>query len=257
MSGHRFWPTLPLITAMKTTPLLLAATLICPFASLLHAGEQAQREFRGKAVLEVGYRYLLALPDGYDAQPEKKWPLVLFLHGSGERGTDLEVVKKHGPPKLIAAGQKIEAVVASPQCEAARIWNSHGVKALADELVKTLRVDPGRIYLTGLSMGGYGTWDTALDYPDFFAAIVPICGGAGVRWVMADRVRHLPAWIFHGDKDTAVPVEESRRIHDFLKKAGGNVRLTLYPGLGHDSWTRTYDDPEMWKWLFLQRRAAR
>lgn len=242
---------------MKTAHLLLFALLFCPVSTLLHAGEQAQREFRGKASLEVGYRYLLALPEGYEAQPGKNWPLVLFLHGSGERGTDLEQVKKHGPPKLIAAGQKIDAIVASPQCEPAQSWNSHGVKALADDLVKSFRVDPERIYLTGLSMGGYGTWDTALDYPDFFAAIVPICGGAGVRWVMADRIKHLPAWIFHGDKDTAVPVAESRKIHDFLQKAGGNAKLTIYPGVGHDSWTRAYDDPEMWKWLFMQKRPGK
>lgn len=242
---------------MKTIASSLALMSLLVNSGPLRAGEQVAREFRGRAALEVGYRYLLALPEGYEAAAEKKWPLVVFLHGSGERGKDLELLKKHGPPKLIAAGKKIEAIVASLQCEPAQVWNSHGVKALADELVRTLRVDADRIYLTGLSMGGYGTWDAALDYPDFFAAIVPVCGGAGVRWVMADRIKHLPVWIFHGDKDAAVPVEESRKIHDFLKKAGGNVKLTIYPGVGHDSWTRTYDDPAMWEWLFQQKHASK
>jgi predicted peptidase len=233
---------------------LSLASLLLFSCSCLPAGEQTAHEFRGKAVLDVGYRYLLSLPDGYEADKGKKWPLIIFLHGAGERGTDLEVLKKHGPPKLVAAGKRFEAIIASLQCEPKQIWNSHGVKALADDLVKTHRVDADRIYLTGLSMGGFGTWDTALDYPDFFAAIVPICGGAGVRWVMADRIQHLPVWVFHGDKDPAVPVEFSIKMADALKKAGGNVKLTIYPGVGHDSWTQTYDDPALWEWLFSQKR---
>jgi predicted peptidase len=243
---------------MLSRKFFLSLPAVClVFASArLHAGEQTAHEFRGQAVLDVGYRYLLSLPEGYDADRDKRWPLVIFLHGSGERGYDLELLKKHGPPKLIEAGKKFPAIIASLQCEPRQIWNSHGVKALADDLVKRHRVDVERICLTGLSMGGFGTWDTALDYPDFFAAIVPVCGGAGVRWVMADRIKHLPVWVFHGDKDTAVPVEFSVKMADALKKAGGNVKLTVYPGVGHDSWTQTYDDPAMWEWLLSQKRQS-
>jgi predicted peptidase len=143
---------------------------------------------------------------------------VIFLHGAGERGSDLELIKKHGPPKLIAAGQKFPAVIASLQCESKNLWNPHGVKAVTDHLIKTERIDTSRVYLTGISMGGFGTWETAFEYPDTYAAIAPICGGAGVRWVTAERIKHLPAWIFHGDKDGAVPVENSHKIHDALKK---------------------------------------
>ncbi len=228
---------------------ILLSTIIPAFA-----GEQVAREFKGKAVVEVSYRYLLSLPAGYDADKDKKWPLIIFLHGAGERGTDLEVLKKHGPPKLINEGKDIAAIVASPQCLPKEIWISHGIKALADQLAKEHRVDLSRIYLTGLSMGGYGTWETVMDYPDFFAAAIPICGGAGVRWVMADRIKHVPIWIFHGDKDTAVPVDLSQKIHDALKKSGGNVKMTIYPGVGHDSWTATYNNEEVWKWLFEQKR---
>jgi predicted peptidase len=103
-------------------------------------------------------------------------------------------------------------------------------------------------------MGGFGTWETAFEYPDTYAAIAPVCGGAGVRWVQAERLSHLPCWIFHGDKDGAVPVEFSHKIHDALKKAGAPVKLTIYPGVGHDSWTQTYDDPAFWAWLFAQKR---
>ncbi len=233
------------------TTLLLAASPLATFA-----GEQTAQEFKGTAAIEVGNRYLLSLPDGYDAKSDKNWPLIIFLHGAGERGNDLEELKKHGPPKLIAAGQKIDAVIASPQCEPRQIWEAHSVKALTDHLIKSHRVDTDRVYLTGLSMGGFGTWETAMVYPDTYAAIIPICGGAGVRFVMAERIKHLPVWIFHGEKDTAVPVEFSKKMNDSLKKVGGNVKLTLYPEAAHDSWTQTYDNPEVWKWLFAQERGV-
>ena len=236
---------------VRITALLLATT-----TTILCADTQTPASYSGDFVIKVNYRYLQSLPEGYEADAKKKWPLVIFLHGSGERGNDLELVKKHGPPKLIAAGQKFPAVIASLQCESGNLWNPHGVKAVTDHLVKTLRVDPARVYLTGISMGGFGTWETAFEYPDTYAAIAPICGGAGVRWVTAERLKHLPCWIFHGDKDGAVPVENSHKIHDALKKIGAPVKLTIYPGVGHDSWTQTYANPELWTWLFEQKRSS-
>jgi predicted peptidase len=166
------------------------------------------------------------------------------------------MLKKHGPPKLIAAGQKFPAVIASLQCPANELWNPHGVKAVTDHLIKTERIDASRVYLTGLSMGGFGTWETAFEYPNTYAAIAPICGGAGVRWVTASRLKHLPAWIFHGDKDGAVPVENSHKIHNALQKLGAPVKLSIYPGVGHDSWTQTYDNSEFWTWLLEQKRGV-
>jgi predicted peptidase len=236
----------------------LAAVLSISFCLLSPAVgvEQSHEEFTGKVALDVGYRYLLALPDGYKSDEGRKWPLIVFLHGAGERGTDLETVKKHGPPKLIAAGQKFEAIVASLQCLPQQIWNPHGVKAVTDELIKTLRVDAGRVYLTGLSMGGFATWETAIEYPDTYAAIVPICGGAGVRFVMAERIKHLPVWIFHGARDPVVEPSYSKKMFDVLTKVGGNVKLTMYPDAMHDSWTAAYNDPELWKWMFAQKRGG-
>jgi predicted peptidase len=235
---------------LKRTLFFLAA------ASFALADTQAPQRYSGDFVIKVDYRYLLSKPEGYEAGKEKKWPLVVFLHGSGERGDDLEKVKVHGPPKLIAAGRPFPAVIASLQCPKDELWNPHGVKAVTDHLIKTERIDPARVYLTGLSMGGFGTWETAFEYPDTYAAIAPICGGAGVRWVQARRIAHLPAWIFHGDKDGAVPVEFSHKIHDALKKTGAPVKLTIYPGVGHDSWTATYENPEFWAWLFGQTRGS-
>lgn len=224
-------------------------------AAQLGAADSLKPEgFSAKVAVEVGYRYLISRPQEGDGKPEKGWPLILFLHGSGERGRDLEQLKKHGPPKLVAAGRELQAIVASPQCEPQQIWNPVAVKALTDHLLATESVDPSRVYLTGLSMGGFGTWETAMEYPQTYAAIAPICGGAGVRWVMAERIRHLPCWIFHGDQDRAVPVEFSHRMHEALKKAGAPVKLTVYPSVGHDSWTQTYDDPAFWRWLLAQKR---
>ena len=131
----------------------------------------------------------------------------------------------------------------------------HGVKALADEIIRTHRVDTSRLYLTGISMGGFGTWNTALAYPDTYAAIAPICGGAGVGFLIAERIKDLPCWIFHGDAEKAVTVDFSTKIHEALKKAGSSAKLTIYPGVGHDSWTRTYENPELWEWLFTQKRV--
>lgn len=216
--------------------------------------KQSAERLTGEVVLKVDYAYLLALPEGYAAAADKKWPLLVFLHGAGERGNNLDALKKHGPPKLIEAGRKFPAIVVSPQCPSGQIWNPHAVKRLVDELVAKHRVDTSRIYLTGLSMGGFGTWETATEYPDTFAALVPICGGAGVRFVLADRIKHIPEWIFHGGKDSVVDPAFSQKMHDILRKLGTDVQLTIYPDAGHDSWTEAYKTEAMWTWMFQQQK---
>lgn len=234
---------------------LLAAAVLGHVTALVHA-DQTSETWQDKVVLDARYSFLQSLPEGYDTSPQKRWPLIVFLHGSGERGTSLEAVKTHGPPKLIAAGQSIPAIVASPQCPIGEIWNPHAVHALTQHLIKTLRVDADRVYLTGLSMGGFGTWDTALEYPQTYAAIMPVCGGAGVRFVMAERIRHLHIWIFHGGKDSVVDPAYSTSMDKVLRKLGADVQLTIYPEAGHDSWTATYGNPEVWDWLFKQKRGS-
>ncbi len=199
-------------------------------------------------------RHLLFLPRDYDKDPKRKWPLVLFLHGAGERGDDLEMVKGHGPPKLAAGGRDFPFVLVAPQCPAGGWgWVPAELAALLDAIEKKYRVDPDRVYCTGLSMGGGGTWRVACEYPKRFAAIAPICGGGDPRDV--ERIKHVPTWAFHGAKDDTVPLKRMQDMVDALRKAGGKVALTVYPDVGHGSWTRTYDNEAFYRWLLSNQRG--
>jgi predicted peptidase len=204
---------------------------------------------------KVQMNYLLYLPKEYEQK--ESWPLLLFLHGAGERGDDLEQVKKHGPPKLIEAGEQFPFIVVSPQCPRGRWWETFDLATLLDEIEENYKVDKNRVYVTGLSMGGFGTWALAAYQPERFAAMVPICGGGdAVRARFAARV---PAWVFHGAKDSVVPIERSETMVEALKKArgDGDVKFTVYPEAGHDSWTETYANPELYEWLLQQKRTDR
>lgn len=187
-------------------------------------------------------------------KPAAGWPLLVFLHGAGERGADLDLVKKHGPPRL--AGQKPELesfFMLAPQCPTGRWWDTVAVKDLIDQTLAAQPVDAKRIYITGISMGGFATWTLLKDYPDLMAAAVPICGGGDPASVA--RFKAVPVWAFHGDKDEAVPVQRSIDLVEALKKEKGNIRFTLYPGVTHDSWTRSFDNPELYSWLLGQRKG--
>jgi len=207
------------------------------------------QQIEQKMVIEL--KYLVYIPGGYDVSKETKWPLILFLHGAGERGDNLEMVKRHGPPKLVNEGKKFEFIIVSPQCPARQWWSAEVLNRLLDKLIGEYRIDEERIYLTGLSMGGYGTWDLASTYPDRFSAIAPVCGGGHPE--LAWNMRHIPAWIFHGEKDEVVPVGLSRVMLNALKKYNPDVKLTVYPEAFHDSWTETYNNPELYEW-FLQHK---
>lgn len=209
---------------------------------------QGSETFEEEVTVTRKLNFLLSLPEGYEVEKEKKWPLLVFLHGAGERGDDLARVKIHGPPMLVEAGKKFPFLVASPQCPADEWWTEQPVLELVDHLEEKYRVDPKRIYLTGLSMGGYGTWHFATRAPHRFAAIAPVCGG-GVPYQMR-WIKHLPVWAFHGDADGAVPVEESTRLVEALEKQGNEkAKITIYPGVGHNSWTETYNNPALYDWL--------
>jgi len=197
--------------------------------------------------------YLLYLPDDYETSKQDV-PLILFLHGIGERGNTLESVKKHGLPKNIEAGESFPFIVIAPQCPLNTKWEYHfsALKHLIDSVCESHRVDINRIYLTGLSMGGSGTWSLATQYPNLFAAILPICGRERGELNYPERLESLkstPVWCFHGDADPVVPLESSIYLTDTLKAYGGDPKLTIYEGVDHDSWTQTYDNPEIYKWL--------
>lgn len=200
--------------------------------------------------IRLKMQYLIYLPDEYDEK--ESWPLLVFLHGAGERGDNLQKVKIHGPPKLIDGGKKFPFIVASPQCPAEEWWQSQQLSALVDDLVEKYKVDEDRIYITGLSMGGFGTWGLASYEPHRYAAIAPICGGGEAY--RTRRFPHLPVWAFHGAKDFVVPLERSQMMIDALKKHGGKPKFTVYPEAEHDSWTETYENPELYEWLLSQKR---
>jgi predicted peptidase len=202
--------------------------------------------------VKVRLKYLLYLPKNYDSK--KEWPLVLFLHGAGERGDNLEMVKTHGPPKLVAQGKEFPFVLVSPQCPAGRWWEPVELSALVDEIVEKQKIDKDRIYVTGLSMGGFGTWSLAAYAPKRFAAIAPICGGG--EPILVKLLPHVPAWVFHGAKDPVVPVARSEEMVKALKATGGTVKFTVYPDAYHDSWTAAYNDPKLYEWLLEQKRPA-
>jgi predicted peptidase len=205
--------------------------------------------------ITVKLNYLLYLPEGYSNDSDKKWPLMLFLHGAGERGSDVNKVKVHGPPKIVEKKKDFPFILVSPQCPADTWWRTYELIALLDEIQKSYRVDPDRVYLTGLSMGGFGTWELASQYPQRFAAIAPICGGGNP--VQARRLRSSPIWVFHGDADRVVPVARSDEMVEALKKAGADVKYTRYEGVDHDSWTKTYANEELYQWMLSHKRGEK
>jgi len=205
--------------------------------------------------MSVDCKYLLCVPEGY-AESDQPWPLVLFLHGKGERGDDLDLVAVHGPPKHAAAGESFPFILVSPQCPDDDWWTSvrqiTALNALLDDIIDRYRVDEDRVYLTGLSMGGFGTFALATAAPDRFAAMAPICGGG--EPFAAETMSHIPTWVFHGAQDEVVPLKRSQEMVDALEAAAADVKFTIYPEANHDSWTETYDNPELYEWLLKQRR---
>jgi predicted peptidase len=197
------------------------------------------------------FRYLLYLPPDYGKE-KKDWPLVLFLHGLGDK---LPRMKRGGLPATVARKKEARFILVAPE-NPARGWRPSAVNALLEDVMAKYAVDKDRVYVTGLSMGGFGTWSLAGAYPDRFAAIIPICGGGSPKSV--SKLKNLPIWVFHGGKDNIVPARRSEVMVKALKDAGSkSVKYTVYPEAGHDSWTATYRNPEVWEWLLKQKRSAR
>lgn len=193
--------------------------------------------------------YIVTTPSDFDPAKENL-PLILFMHGAGERGDDGAKVGVHGIPKYFGkdadfGGHRV--ITLSPQCPDGEVWIhlNRVVKALLDEVIVRYAADPARISVTGISMGGFATWDLLSTYPDFFAAAAPICGG-GMSWSINTKT---PIRAFHGDADGSVPLSCSLEMVDAVNARGGNADLTIYHGCGHDSWTRSYERTDLIAWL--------
>lgn len=201
--------------------------------------------------------YLLYLPEDYGNRPGH-WPMMLFLHGRGESHGPLSLVKKWGPPRMLDRGVHQPYVVVSPQCPSAESWAQPGQQALLvallDHLIERYRLDAQRVVLTGLSMGGYGSWRLAADHPERFAAVIPICGGGSPD--DADRLKVLPIWVFHGTEDRAVPFQRSVEMVDAIRAAGGDrILFTSMEHVGHNCWESAYATPELYTWIETQFAA--
>ena len=217
-------------------------------------GEGSMKEisliFKKKNQEEVDLNYLLYLPNDYQRN-KQDYPLVLFLHGKGERGDDLEKIKIHGIPKRVDEGIKFPFICIAPQCPDEGYWDRpeyvSSLISLLKEVENNYRVDSKRIYGTGLSMGGLGTLAIALKNPTLFSAIIPVCGGAKMENIQ--RLSQLPIWLFHGDRDDVHPVNNSIIIFQALSSVNDQVFLTVYGGVDHDSWTQTYENHEIYNWM--------
>lgn len=226
------------------------AILLAPVMAMAAPTESRESlEWKKDAKLE----YLQFLPEGY-GDSKASYPLVVFLHGSGERGQNLEMLKKHGPPKIAMDGHGLPFILAAPQCPMGRWWDPDEVIALTKHLEKTLQVDSKRIHLTGLSMGGFGTWACLAKEPKLYASGVPICGGGEPD--KAPILKDIPIWAFHGEKDEAVPFTKTKEMEESILNSGGKkFRVTYYPDAGHEaSWTEAYANPALFAWMMLQSR---
>jgi predicted peptidase len=207
--------------------------------------------------------YLLYLPKSYHTSPGRTWPLMIYLHGAGERTTNVFGVTWHGPPKLVREGHDFPFIIVAPLCPPKQWWSDTKLLHLLDHAEEEYRVDTNRVYLTGMSMGGSGTWSLGLAQAKRFAAIAPICGNANPALLkklgpdQVEAIKSLHIWAYHGAKDPTVPVAASERMVEALKKMGcTNVHFTKYPNADHDSWTATYGTANFYQWLLKCQRKA-
>ena len=220
-------------------------------ALLLSAPEPLVRR-SGQPGPSEGLDYLVYLPADYARDAARRWPLVVFLHGIGERGENVQQVRRIGLTRRVESRGGAPYILVAPQCPPGRAWEPKPLGRMLDQVLSEHRADARHVILTGLSWGGMGTWRWGVDQPERFAALVPICGGASASGVGA--LKGMPIWAFHGDADTVVPLEGHRRVVEAAKQAGAQVRFTVYNGVGHNSWDRAYADPSLEEWMLAQRR---
>jgi predicted peptidase len=221
-------------------------------ALLFSLNSFSQSDVNGKAKIEVVQKQELGYALHIPANTKEKKPLLIFLHGSGENGSDVEKVKIHGPFKYLRNHQ-IDAYVLAPQCPEGQQWNPDILYELILKIQKENNIDANRIYLTGLSSGGWGTYSLALKYPEMFAAILPVSGFVDIiQLEEICNMKTIPTRIFHGLLDDVVSVDNDITIYKELKKCNKDVELTLFNDASHDCWTKVYDNPETYAWMLKQ-----
>jgi predicted peptidase len=230
---------------MKYKPVLVALL----FSVLGFAQSEMTGTIKTVAVVKYELGYALHKP----ANTKEKKPLIVFISGDGEKGTDIEKVKINGPLKYLKTHQ-LDAYILAPQCKEEEKWDIESINELILKIQRENKIDADRIYVTGLSSGGWAAWNLALSYPDKFAAIVPISGFVDlIELESACTIANIPTRIFHGLLDDVVKVDYAITIYKELKKCNAkNVQLTIFDDAGHDSWSRVYDDPEIYDWMFKQ-----
>ena len=252
--------------SFRQLPLILIAGF---FSTIVFAADFGYENFKVDQLGTLPYRILL--PKNFDAQ-KGDYPLLIFLHGAGERGTDNEAQLTHGKKFFADAANRYGCIVVAPQCPNKKLWAGHYwtdedltltdepsvpmqlLDRLIDSLVQRNLADEDRIYIMGLSMGGFGTWDAIQRWPNRFAAAMPICGGGDVA--RAESIAKVPIWNFHGAVDSVVPVDRSRKMVEALKKAGSKVRYSEYPGVDHGSWVNAFAEPDVLDWMTHQKRPS-
>ncbi|MGQ7870607.1 carboxylesterase family protein [Sunxiuqinia sp. sy24] len=219
--------------------------IILLLASLLWlSNKQAEAQNKDK---KVRYNYLTFLPENYDSLKNQLLPVIFYLHGRSVSGTNINRIKQYGLPYFLDKGKKLDFIVVAPQCPWGKNWASENwLDTIYAEISTQYRIDSSRVYLTGMSLGGFGTWELANRYPHKFAAIAPLCGGAKDKW--ADNLTHLPIWVFHGANDKQVPVSRSDRMVKALEKRDAPVTYSRLAGKGHDI-HRVYDDDRLYEWF--------
>lgn len=228
--------------------------LILSFQSCASQSKPNLIHDKHEATVKENFDYYLYYPDGYDAKGDKVFPILLFLHGGGESGRELGALKRNGPPKLIADGKKFPFLILAPQNpHKKKWWNTAALMKLLDSVVTSNRIDPKRIYLTGLSRGGGAAWEMAVQYPKKFAAMAVVCGMAPApyaSWID----KNMAIWVFHGEDDKSIPISESEEMVSKLRHLGHDVKFTRYEEVGHSAWVQAYNTDELYEWFIQQRR---
>jgi len=231
---------------MKTKTALLCLLALPALA----AADVTEGDFKKTITKRVAYRYVLRTPEGYGSDKAGKHSLILFLHGAGERPGGLDVLKQLGPMGYAGRTSGFPFIVAAPKCPEGQSWDADALNAFLDHLLAKYQVNPDRVYLTGFSMGGAGTWELGMKHAERFAAIAPLCGRAIP--LLVGNLWKAPVWAFHGEKDDVVPISNSKEMIGYLTGMDNtDARLTTYPEMGHEIWGRVYSSPEIYAW-FLQ-----